>query len=249
MPLGAIAGAVGIGGALISSDAAKDTAKAQTNAASNTNATNLQIFREQQQALAPWRASGESALNNINKLLGLSVAPSVATTTQTGGVRRIDPVTGKPSLVSSQPPAPGSPAATAPVGSAPAASSSTPDYSVFTESPGYQFGLQQGQNAITSSRAASGSLQSGDAAKALTRYGQDYAGTKFDNYLNQLFSVAGFGQAATNNTNALQSNYGNSVEQTNAQTANALGSSYATQANAWNNALGSLGGYAMNRWG
>lgn len=243
MPVGAIAGAVGIGGALISSDAAKDTAKAQTSAAANTNATNLQIFREQQAALAPWRASGEAALNNVNAFLGLSPAPTGTTVDQAALAAarrpRINPVTGEVIPTAA-------PTTTAPT--TPAAPA-TPDYSVFTNSPGYQFGLKQGQDAVTSSRAASGGLQSGATLKALTEYGQDYAGTKANDYLNQLFSVAGFGQAATNNTNALQSNYGNSVARTNEQTANALGSSYATQANAWNNALGNIGGYAMYRWG
>lgn len=53
-------------------------------------------------------------------------------------------------------------------------------------STGYNFQLGQGQNAIASSNAAKGLLNSGATAKALTRYGQDLAATTFNNYLTQL---------------------------------------------------------------
>ena len=69
-------------------------------------------------------------------------------------------------------------------------------YGGFYASPGYQFRFDEGQRGINANRAASGSLQSGDALRALTRYGQDYASNEFNTQLNQLFSVAGLGQTA-----------------------------------------------------
>jgi hypothetical protein len=46
--------------------------------------------------------------------------------------------------------------------------------------PGYQFGLSEGQKAIDRAAAANGRYDSGATLKALSRYGNDYAGTKFN---------------------------------------------------------------------
>lgn len=117
-------------------------------------------------------------------------------------------------------------------------------YGGFYASPGYQFRFDEGQRGINANRAASGMLQSGDTLKALTRYGQDYASNEYNTQLNQLFSVAGLGQTATGQGNALAGNYASAVGQNNQAASNALQSSYGTQANAWNNALGTIGGIA-----
>jgi len=121
-------------------------------------------------------------------------------------------------------------------------------YGGFYASPGYQFRFDEGQRGINANRAASGSLQSGDAMRALTRYGQDYASNEFNTQLNQLFSVAGLGQTATGQGNALAGQYGAQVGQNNQNASNALQSSYGTQANAWGNALGNIGGIAAYNW-
>jgi hypothetical protein len=46
--------------------------------------------------------------------------------------------------------------------------------------PGYQFGLSEGEKAIDRAAAANGRFDSGATLKALSRYGNDYAGTKFN---------------------------------------------------------------------
>lgn len=51
--------------------------------------------------------------------------------------------------------------------------------------PGYQFGLNEGQKALDRRSAAGGNYFSGAALKALNRYGQDYAGTKFNEGFNR----------------------------------------------------------------
>lgn len=53
-------------------------------------------------------------------------------------------------------------------------------------STGYNFGLNQGMRAITGSAAAKGLLNSGSTARALSQFGQDYASTKYGDYMNQL---------------------------------------------------------------
>lgn len=56
-------------------------------------------------------------------------------------------------------------------------------------STGYQFGLDEGMGAITGGAASKGLLNSGSTAKALTRFGQDYASTKYGDYMKSLESL------------------------------------------------------------
>ena len=63
-------------------------------------------------------------------------------------------------------------------------------------STGYQFGLKNGMDAITGSAAAKGLLNSGSAMKALNRFGQDYASTKFNDYFNQIMGLGNMGLQA-----------------------------------------------------
>jgi hypothetical protein len=66
----------------------------------------------------------------------------------------------------------------------------------YRDSTGYQFGLDQGTQAITGGAASKGLLNSGSTAKALSQFGQDYASTKFNDYLTQLSGLAGQGLQA-----------------------------------------------------
>lgn len=135
---------------------------------------------------------------------------------------------------------------TAPAGTGPNVLDPENRYGGFYASPGYQFRFDEGQRGINANRAASGSLQSGDALRALTRYGQDYASNEFNTQLNQLFSVAGLGQTATGQGNALAGQYGAQVGQNNQNASNALQSSYGNQAAIWGNALQGVGGAGMD---
>lgn len=63
-------------------------------------------------------------------------------------------------------------------------------------STGYQFGLNQGQQAITGSNAAKGLLNSGATAKALDQFGTNYANTQYQNYLNPLQNLISSGNQA-----------------------------------------------------
>lgn len=73
----------------------------------------------------------------------------------------------------------------------------------FQKSPGYQFRLDQAQNALTASQAARGGLLSGGAMKEMNAYTQGIASDEYGNYINQLSGLAGIGQnAATGMANA-----------------------------------------------
>lgn len=69
--------------------------------------------------------------------------------------------------------------------------------------PGYQFQLQQGQQALENSAAARGGLLSGGTAKALDQYSQGLASTDYQNLYNQALTQY---QQAYNIFNQNQSN-------------------------------------------
>lgn len=60
-------------------------------------------------------------------------------------------------------------------------------------STGYQFGLNQGVDSITGNAATQGLLNSGSTLKAVDTYGQNYANTQYQNYLNPLQNLLGSG--------------------------------------------------------
>lgn len=126
-------------------------------------------------------------------------------------------------------------------------------------STGYNFQLQQGINAINSSTAAKGLLQSGGTAKALSQYGQNLASTTFGNYLNQLTSSAAsnqnqgaIGQAALASIGGAGSQGGAAgaaaLSQGGTNASNALMSGGLAAANSganmWRNIGGAFGGAA-----
>lgn len=51
--------------------------------------------------------------------------------------------------------------------------------------PGYQFRLQQGNEALQNSAAARGNLLTGGTSKAIQQYGQDYASNEYGNVYNR----------------------------------------------------------------
>jgi len=57
----------------------------------------------------------------------------------------------------------------------------------YTQSPGYQARLEEGQNAITNRASMHGNVLSGATMKAAARFGQDYATQDYDNFLNRYY--------------------------------------------------------------
>ena len=70
------------------------------------------------------------------------------------------------------------------------------------QDPSYQWRLQQGMEGLEGSAAARGGLLSGGLARKLTRYGQDYASTEYNNAWNRIASIAQIGQTGTSLANA-----------------------------------------------
>jgi hypothetical protein len=118
-----------------------------------------------------------------------------------------------------------------------------------TNDPGYQFGVDQGTRALNSGAASRGMTYSGAAGKALTRFGNDYAGTKLDASYNRLSNLAGMGQVGANNNQQAGMNYANNAGNNMIGAANAGGAAAMSGARGWGNALNSVSAYGQrNGW-
>lgn len=128
--------------------------------------------------------------------------------------------------------------------SGPGGTAGAPNYNAFTSSPGYQFMLNQGNQGIQNSAMAQGGM-TGNTAKALQQFGQQSAGTSFQQFLNNLGALSGSGQNAASTLGQIGANVsGNMGGQTigggNAAAAGIIGSSNALSGGI-NSALGSIG--------
>lgn len=117
--------------------------------------------------------------------------------------------------------------------------------------PGYQFGLQQGQQAIDRKTAAAGGRISGAALKAAAQYGTDYATTGYGaaysranqartDRLNRLAALAGIGQTATQNVGAAGANAANARSALMVAAGDNAGAATLAQGNIWGNATNQL---------
>lgn len=121
-----------------------------------------------------------------------------------------------------------------------------------TQTPGYQFQLEQGQNALDRKAAAGGGFYSGANLKAAEGFGQQLAGTTFNdeygralnayqtsraNTLNPLQALAGQGQTAANTTSNINIGTGNTLAQLASSLGNAQGASQIARGNAWSGAI------------
>jgi hypothetical protein len=77
-----------------------------------------------------------------------------------------------------------------------------PDYSAFQNSPGYQFAVNQGTQAINRQASANGSLYTPNTLTAVGQYVTGTASQNYNTYMQNLLAAAGLGSQA----NAAQSN-------------------------------------------
>lgn len=77
--------------------------------------------------------------------------------------------------------------------------------------PGYQFNLNQGVDAIQRASSAKGVLGSGRMLQALADYGQNLATTTYGSQLDRLSALAGAGQQGATTTTAAGSNAGSNL--------------------------------------
>lgn len=116
----------------------------------------------------------------------------------------------------------------------------------FTASPGYQFRLDQGLEAVTQNKAVGGLLNSGGTLKGLNDYGQGMASSEYNNWFGQNLNLANLGLQGTNAVTQVGQNYANGVGQNALNQASGISSIKNANA-AKNNALiGSVLGAGLN---
>jgi hypothetical protein len=208
----AIIGAAAIGAGssvasgVLANKGANAQAKAATESAKMANDTEWKMYNQNRTDLAPWRNSGQTALNELNYLMGLApqqTAPQSAAYNPMGsnallsqkptqmmvdaqGNRYPQDIALRPGQTSQTigtvTPFPGT--QTQHSG---AFGSLMKDFSAadFQTDPGYEFRLAEGQKALDRSAAASGKLFSGGTLKANDRYNQDFASNEYGNAFNR----------------------------------------------------------------
>jgi hypothetical protein len=115
-------------------------------------------------------------------------------------------------------------------------------YGGFQKQPGYDFRMREGVNALESGAAARGGLYSGSTMRSLQNFGQDYATSMYDTFINRLTGMAGAGQAAAGNQAAAGANFASNANNAFANMGNAQAAGAIGAGNAWQNALGGLAG-------
>ena len=124
--------------------------------------------------------------------------------------------------------------------------------------PGYQFGLDQGRNALEGSAAAAGGLYSGNTGKNLQKWGTDYATGKYTDAFNRkqateasdfnrYASISGQGQTGANALAMAGANYANNSGDIRMSGTNAQGAAAIAQGNTYGG-LGAQVGSALKGW-
>lgn len=245
-----IGGAV-LGSAVIGGLAADKAADAQEGAASSANALQKYMYEQGRQDQAPYRQAGYGALDQLASLYGISTGNHEGSFDPGWYLRRYKDVAADPYYRNN----PyqhwqdhGQKEGREFTGTTQHREDGVgTGFDAFYDSPDYRFALEEGNKALDRSAASRGRLFSGAQMKGLSRYNQGMASQQFNNYANRLASIAGIGQTATNQTNALGQNYatnaGNALQ--NAGAARASG--YAGAANAVTGAINNgLYAYGMS---
>ena len=123
------------------------------------------------------------------------------------------------------------------------------DPSMITQTPGYQFRLNEMVKGMDRSASARGMLRSGRYGKELGRYLQDYASTEYGNAFNRLSTIAGLGSSATTSGAQIGANLTGQMTGAIGRGGQARASGYLGQGAAWNNAIqGGMQNYMFNQY-
>lgn len=245
--------AAGVGGALISAHGAKKAARAQGDAAQQQLAFQQEVYDQARQDQSPFRTTGGNALYALAQGTGTLDPDQYARERFLRDWEAQNP--GEPAPGWDDPNVQAQLAnyrASAPVLLGQSGNLmrnfTAQDFQV---DPGYEFRIGEGQKQIESSAAARGGLLSGAAAKALTKYNQNFASNEYGNafnrfqtqqgnQFNRLATLAGIGQNAVNATQQAGQNFATGASNAAQNAGNAQASGYAGQANALASGLGGV---------
>jgi len=122
------------------------------------------------------------------------------------------------------------------------------DLSVFQNSPGYQFRLNEGLRAVQNSAAARGGLGGGNSLRAVNDYAQGTASDDFYNFVNQMNNMAGHGQTAVAGQQSAGTNFGIGAGNALGNYGDARASGVANSANMWGQAAMGAGNAFADWW-
>lgn len=119
----------------------------------------------------------------------------------------------------------------------------------FREASGYNFRFNEGMDALNSGYAGAGVLQSGDAMRAATEFGQNFASNELGNYMGMLGNQQGVGLGAASAQAGVGQNYVNTISQNNNNAGTAAANAALSKGanNPFANALGMAGGFLAGR--
>lgn len=236
-----------VGSSLLGAASSSRAASAQRSAARDQLELNERVYDEQTGLFRPFVNAGTNALNAFLYELGLGDAPVIGATTPQV-VAFDDTVTTRREATEGDrtPTVTNSTVTRYRVGDqvfatedaanayAQANATGGREYGGYTQTPGYDFRLNEGLGALEGSAAARGGLFSGNAMKSALQYGQDYATSEYDRYLARLSGIASSGQNAAGMQGAAAQNYGASggnalAAMGNASAAGAIGFGSALQ--------------------
>ena len=207
-----VGGALAQRGAGKAAGAAREAGQLQYDASMAALDLQREMYETGRQDMAPWLSAGTGALAGMQSMLGLpaytqeryEISPGIPGTPGTeagfrdptameqftGAISGMDPTLS--ALGRYEPGTPGTPGTPAEYGYRQVPSEAAP-YE-FTETPGYQFRLQEGMQQMQNMMSARGMRDSGAAIKAGQRYGQEYASGEWEKAYNRLAGLAGTGQ-------------------------------------------------------
>jgi hypothetical protein len=240
-----ISGGAGLLGAAISGSAAESAAQTQANAANQSAQIQQQEFNQTQQNLSPFIQPGNALMAQL--LAGLGVNTGAAGGPTTPGV-----VTNPYGTGASPGGGIASGGATGTTGFNYGPLNAPFNPANLAQTPGYQFALQQGTQALTDQATATGGVGGGNTLKALLGYGQGLASTTYQQQLQDYMAQQNQAYNQLSAASGLSENAAAGLGNTGAQVASSIGSTLtggaAAQAagtvgvaNAASGALGSLG--------
>lgn len=195
---GAALGAVGsLGAAAIGSGASKSAANAQAGAARDATQSQLQMYNQTRNDLAPFMSYGNNAFTQLANIFGFGG------TAGGGSGGSFGP---NPQLATQ----------------------------LLTQMPGYQFGVDQGVQALDRSAASRGTALSGGQLKDITTFGQNYGMMNaWQPYISQLSGAAALGENAAAGVGNIGATTGANVARTQLAAGEAAAAGTVGSANQW----------------
>jgi hypothetical protein len=255
------AAALGAGASAISGNkASKRAARTSQDTTASNNALARDIYGQNRQTLSPFVNRGNVAGNQINALLGLGgsqemggpaqVSPNAMT--QFGGYSPAgyadagmpygigDGFVSTGTMDGGMINATGNTMGQMPTQTSQQAQNAAFDN--FRNSTGYQFRLGEGLDAVGSTYAGIGGLQSGAALRGITDYGQNFASNEFANYANLLGNQQAVGAGGASALAGVGQNFAGTVIGSNNLNAQNQMNAQLGRQNPLANMLGTVGG-------